>query len=87
VTAFFLGVAAVAALAFGFALVAVVLADASGRDALRVALGDVVLFSFERRPEGSETAFGPALLALPVLGGVLNAGAAGVLEAQRRRVP
>jgi hypothetical protein len=85
VTAFLLGAAAVAALALGSAIVAVVLADASGRDVFRVALGELELLSFERRADGSETAFGPALLALPLIGGLLNAVAAAVLQARRGR--
>jgi hypothetical protein len=85
VTACFLGAAAIAALAFGAALVVVVLADASGRDELRVGLGSVELLSFERRREGSETAFGPALLLLPVVGGLLNGLAAAALHAHARR--
>ena len=85
VTAFFLGAAAIAALAFGAALVVVVLADASGRDELRVGLGSLELLSFERRREGSKTAFGPALLLLPVVGGLLNGVVAAALHAHARR--
>jgi hypothetical protein len=84
VTAFFLGAAAIAALAFGAAFVVVVLADASGREDLRVGLGSVELLSFTRRREGSETAFGPALLLLPVAGGLLNGIAAAALHARAR---
>ncbi len=87
VTAFLLGAAAVAALALGSAILAMVLAEASGRDAFRVALGELELLSFERRADGSETAFGPALLVLPLLGGFLNAAAAAVLDARGRRGP
>ena len=46
VTAFLLGAAAVAALALGSAILAMVLAEASGRDAFRVALGELELLSF-----------------------------------------
>jgi hypothetical protein len=87
VTAFFLGAAAVAALAFGSALVAVVLADASGRDALRVGLGAYELLSFERRSGVSTTTFGGALVVLPLLGGLVNAVAATVLHARGQDDP
>jgi hypothetical protein len=87
VTAGLLGAAAVAALALGFAIVVVVLADASGRDAFRLALGDLELVSFERRGEATETSFGPALLVLPLVGGLLNGVAAALLQARRRADP
>ncbi len=86
-TGFLLGAAAIAALAFGAALVLVVLADASGRNTLSVGLGGIELLSFERRRAGSETSFGPALLVLPLLGGLLNGLAGAVLHARGRRAP
>jgi hypothetical protein len=87
VTAFLLGAAAVGALAFGAALVVVVLAEASGRDALRVALAGVEVLSFERRSGGSTTTFGSGLVLLPFLGGLANALAATVLHARGRSAP
>ena len=84
VTAFVLGATAVAAVAFGLAFVLVVLAEASGREALRVGVADVEFLMFERRPDGSETAFGPAFVLLPLLGGLANAGAAAVIGLRRR---
>jgi hypothetical protein len=87
VTAFFLGAAAVGALAFGSALVVVVLADASGRDALRIALGGLEVLSFERRGGGSTTTFGSALALLPLVGGLANALAATLLHARGRGAP
>jgi hypothetical protein len=87
VTAFFLGAAAVGALAFGAALVVVVLADASGRNALRVALAGVEVLSFERRSGGSTTTFGSGLVLLPFLGGLANALAATVLLFRGRGAP
>jgi hypothetical protein len=82
VTAFLLGTAAVAALALGAAFVVIVVADASGREALRIGIGGVELLSFERRGARSETGFGPALVLLPLLGGILNAVSATVLRAR-----
>ena len=81
-TAFLLGAAAIGAIALAVTLVAVVLADAGGRDSLRVALGPLELASYRRNPAGSVTAFGPGLLVVSVLGGLAN-GAAAVLLALR----
>jgi hypothetical protein len=80
VTAFALGVAAVGALALVIALVAAALADASGREALRVGLGPLVLVEFERSAGGTATTFGPALFVLPLVGGALNAAGAAMLR-------
>jgi hypothetical protein len=87
VTAFFLGAAAVGALAFGAALVVLVLADASGRNALRVALAGIEVLSFERRTRGSTTTFGSGLVLLSFLGGLANALAATVLHSRGRGAP
>ena len=84
-TAFFLGAAGVGAFAFGVALVLAVLADASGRDALRVGVGGVELLTVERGRDSSATTFGPALVLIPLLGGLLNAFAAALLHARGRR--
>jgi hypothetical protein len=80
VTAFALGVAAVGALALISALVVAALADAGGRDTLRVGLGPLVLVEFERGPRGTATTFGSALFVLPLLGGLLNAAGAAILR-------
>jgi hypothetical protein len=80
VTAFALGVSAVAGLALVAALVVAALADASGREALHVGLGPLVLVEFERSPHGTATSFGAALFVLPVIGGALNAAGAAVLR-------
>jgi hypothetical protein len=80
VTAFALGVAAVGAFALVVALVLAALADASGRDALRVGLGPLVLAEFERSARGTATTFGPALFVLPLLGGLVNAAGAALLR-------
>lgn len=87
VTAFFLGAAAVAALAVGASLVVALLAEASGREELRVAVADLELLSFERRRGRSETAFGPALVLLPLAGGLLNGLAAALLLGRGRSAP
>jgi hypothetical protein len=79
VTAFLLGAAGIGAVALAATLVAVALADAGGRDALRVALGPLELASYRREPDGTVTAFGPGLLVVAVLGGVANAAAAVLL--------
>jgi hypothetical protein len=79
VTAFLLGAAAAGALALVVAVAASILAEASGREALRVALVGVELVSFERAPNGSSTSFGPGIAVLALLGGLANAvGAAAI---------
>lgn len=80
VAAFALGVAAVGAFALVLALVLAALADASGREALRVGLGPLVLVEFERGVHGTATTFGSALFVLPFLGGLLNAAGAALLR-------
>lgn len=80
VTAFALGVAAAGALALVTALVLVALADAGGREALRIGLGPLVLVEFEDGVRGSATTFGPALFVLPLVGGLLNAAGAAILR-------
>ena len=81
-TAFLLGAAGIGAIALTATLVAVVLADAGGRDALRIALGPLELLSYRRDHVGSVTAFGPGLPAVAVLGGLANAAAALLLAAR-----
>ena len=79
VTAFVLGAAAAGALALVVAVTASIIAEASGREALRVALLGVELVAFERAPNGSSTTFGPGLAVLALLGGLANAvGAAAI---------
>jgi hypothetical protein len=87
VTAFFLGAAAVAALAVVIALTAAILAEASGRPALHVGLLGVELVSFERSSAGSATTFGPALAVLPLVGGLANAAGAAVIGRAREGEP
>jgi hypothetical protein len=83
VTAFLLGAAAAGALALVIAVAASILAEASGRDALRVALLGVDLVTFERAPNGSSTTFGPGLAFLALVGGLANAiGAAAIRRAR-----
>jgi hypothetical protein len=80
VIAFALGAATVAVLAVVGALVLAALAEASERPELRVALGPLVVLEFERTAHGSSTTFGPGLIVLPLLGGLLNAAGAAILR-------
>jgi hypothetical protein len=82
-TAFALGTAAVAALALVAVLTAALLADASGRESLRLAPLGVELVSFRRTSAETSTTFGAGLALLPLVGGAANAAAAAAL--QRRR--
>jgi hypothetical protein len=87
VTAFFLGAAAVAALAVVVALTGAILAEASGRPALHVGLFGVELVSFERSSAGSATTFGPGLAVLPLVGGLANAVGAAAIGRARGEEP
>jgi hypothetical protein len=87
VTAFLLGAAAAGALALVVAVTASILAEASGREALRVALLGVELVAFERAPTGSSTTFGPGLAILAFLGGLANALGAAAISRARGQEP
>ncbi len=78
--AFAFGAAAVGVFAVVLVLVVATLAEASGLDQLQLALGPVVLLAFERSAESSSTTFGPGLIVLPFLGGILNAAGAAMLR-------
>ena len=80
VIAFALGAATVAVLAVVASLVIAALAEASERRELHVGLGPLVLLAFERSARGSSTTFGPGLIVLPLVGGMLNAAGAALLE-------
>jgi hypothetical protein len=80
VIAFAFGAAAVGVIAVVLVLVVATLADAGGRDQLRLALGPLTLLEFQRSAEASSTTFGPGLIALPLLGGILNAAGAALLR-------
>jgi hypothetical protein len=80
VIAFALGVAAIGVLAVVGALVVAALAEASERRELHVALGPLVVLEFERTAHGTSTTFGPGLIVLPLLGGLLNAAGAAILH-------
>jgi hypothetical protein len=67
-------------LAVAAALGLTALADASGRETFGIGLGGLELVSFERTARGTATTFGPALAALPLLGGALNAAGAALLR-------
>jgi hypothetical protein len=83
-TAFALGAAATALFAVAVALGLSALADAAGRETFALGPGGFELVSFERTARGTATTFGPALAALPVLGGALNAAGAALLLRLRR---
>ena len=80
VIAFALGAAAVGVLAVVGVLLVAALAEASDRTQLHLALGPVALLDFERSDQGSSTTFGPGLVVLPLLGGLLNAAGAALLR-------
>jgi hypothetical protein len=80
VIAFALGAAAVGVIAVVLALLAAMLAEASDRNELHVALGPIALLDFQRDAAGSSTTFGPGLIVLPLLGGLLNAAGAALLR-------
>lgn len=83
--AFILGLVAFGVLAYAAAAAVAFLAIGGEMDALRVGAGTLVLVEVERAADGSSiTTFGPGLLGVAVLGGLLNAAAAAALERRRR---
>ena len=83
--AFALGLVAFGVLAYGAAATIAFLALGGDVGPLRVGAGPLLLVEVERGPAGSSaTTFGAGLLAVAVLGGVVNASAAAVLERRRR---
>ena len=83
--AFMLGLVAFGVIAYAAAATIAFLAVGGDLDALRVGAGPLLLVQVERGSAGSSaTTFGPGLLAVAVLGGVLNAAAAAVLGRHRR---
>lgn len=84
-TAFALGAGATAFLAVSLALGLTALANASGHETFGIGLGGLELVAFERTARGTATTFGPALAALPLLGGALNAAGASLLRRGRGR--
>jgi hypothetical protein len=79
VIAFALGTAIIAVLGVVAVLAIAALADSSGRQELRIAFGPLLVLAFERTARGSATTFGPGLIVLPLLGGLLNAAGAAML--------
>jgi len=73
--AFVLGAVAVGVLAYAGAAALAVGAQAGGRS-LSVGLGPVIVVSVERATSAAVTTFGPGLLALAVIGGLVNLAAA-----------
>lgn len=83
--AFALGLVAFGALAYAAAATVAFLAVGGDLGALRVGVGPLLLVEIERGVAGSSaTTFGPGLLAVAVLGGVVNASAAAALGRRRR---
>ena len=83
--AFGLGLVAFGVIAYVGAAAIAFLAVSGDLDALRVGAGPLLFVQVDRAAAGSSaTTFGPGLLAVAVLGGVLNAAAAAVLGRRRR---
>ena len=83
--AFALGLVAFGVVAYGAAATIAFLAVGGDVGTLRVGAGPLLLVEVERGAAGSSaTTFGAGLLAVAVLGGVVNASAAAVLERRRR---
>jgi len=81
-----LGAVAAGSLAYAGAAALAVITQAGGR-ALDVRVGPLVLVVVERSGGGTATTFGSGLLALAVLGGVVNALLAVALARRRRGIP
>lgn len=86
VRALALGAAAVGVLAYAAAAAAAIIVQA-GRSELNVRVGPLVLVAVERSEGVATTTFGTGLLALALLGGVLNAVMAELLARRSRRAP
>jgi hypothetical protein len=78
-----LGAAAAGVLAYAAAAAAAAIAQA-GDDGLRVHIGPLVFVAVERVGRSTATTFGPALLAVAMLGGLANAAAAVALARRSR---
>ena len=73
--AFLLGVVAVGVLAYATAAALAVAAQAGGT-ALTLGLGPFLAVSVEHDGSDATTTFGPGLIVIAVIGGILNVGAA-----------
>ena len=86
VRALALGVVAAGVIAYALAAASAVLAQAGGRT-LDVHLGPLTLVAVERVGATTATTFGSGLLAVALLGGVVNAVLAVVLARRLRGMP
>lgn len=57
---------------------------ATGGATARIALGPLLLVSVESAPKATSTTFGLGILAIALVGGVINALVAGILRWRRR---
>ena len=83
-TSFVLGFVAVGALVLIGAFALGLLANANEWNDVRIAVGPVVLFEFERDARSTAVSFGSGLVLLALAGGALNAGAAALVRSRRR---
>lgn len=81
-----LGMLAAGLVAYACAAAAAVVVQAGGRT-LDVHLGPLALVAVERTGAGTATTFGSGLLAVALLGGIVNALLAVVLTRRRRGIP
>jgi hypothetical protein len=81
--AFVLGTAALGIVASVAGFAVGVAAQAGGWPSFRVGVGPILLFAFTDGKDATSTAFGPGLPLLALVGGLVNAGAAGVLARRR----
>lgn len=81
-----LGAVAAGLVAYAAAAAVAVIAQAGGR-ALDVHVGPLALVVVERSGDATATTFGSGLLAVAVLGGVVNALLAAALARRRRGIP
>lgn len=84
VKAFALGMVALAVLGYAVVTVAAMAAVSAGRE-IEMSLGPIVVVAVDRVTGGTETTYGAGLLLVALLGGAVNAAAAGALAWSRAR--
>lgn len=77
--AFTLGAIAIGVLAYAGTAALAVAAQAAGRS-LAVGVGPLVVVSVERDASAAATTFGPGLVLIAIIGGLVNVGAAHLLR-------
>lgn len=77
--AFMLGAIAVGILAYAGATALAVAAQAAGRS-LAIGLGPIVVVAVEREASAAVTTFGPGLIVIAAIGGLVNLGAAQLIR-------